>query len=120
MTQVGLDHFEVHKYQSLVRHLKLALVGMLFLTMERKSLHDTGPWLWSAKAVRELVEVVLYAESEADFVRRWRRAMEVREYYETRREAATASHSKKRLRRFEALGINVTSLSKFTLENLAL
>lgn len=118
--EVGLDHFEVHKYQSLVRHLKLALVGMLFLAMERKSFHDEGPWLWSAKAVRELVEVVLYSCSAEDFSRRWRRALEIREYYESRRKAATASHSKKRLRRFEEMGIDVNSLPRFTLENLAL
>lgn len=118
--EVGLDHFEVHKYRPVVRHLKLSLVGMLFLAMERKSLYDAGPWLWSAKAVRELVEVVLYSVTSKDFARRWKRALEVREYYETRRKAATASHSKKRLRKFEALGIDVNSLPKFTLENLAL
>ena len=118
--EVGLDHFEVHKYQPLVRHLKLALVGMLFLAMERKSLHDDGPWLWSAKAVRELVEVVLYSTSDDDFSKRWKRALEVREYYETRRKAARVSHSKKRLRTLKAMGINVNALPTFTLENLAL
>jgi SRSO17 transposase len=118
--EVGLDHFEVHKYRPLVRHLKLALVGMLFLAMERKSLRDRGPWLWSAKAVRDLVAVVLYSVTAKDFAQRWKRALEVREYYETRRKAATASHSKKRLRRFMDMGINVNSLPTFTLENIAL
>ncbi len=118
--EVGLDHFEVHKYQPLVRHLKLALAGMLFLAMERKQLHDCGPWLWSAKAVRELVAVVLYSATEEDRAQHWQRALQVREYYETRRAAATKSHSKKRLRRFTEMGINVDTLPTFTIENLAL
>jgi SRSO17 transposase len=118
--EVGLDHFEVHKYLPLVRHLKLALAGMLFLAIERKHLHDRGPWLWSAKAVRELVAAVLYSVTEGDFAKRWKRALEIREYYESRRQAATKSHSKKRLRKFDALGINVDTLPRFTLENLAL
>jgi hypothetical protein len=93
---------------------------MLFLAMERKSLHDRGLWLWSAKAVRDLVEVVPHSVTTEDFARRWKWALETREYYETRRKAAAASRGKKRLRRFMDMGINATILLTFTLENMAL
>lgn len=116
--EVGFDHFEVHKYRSLLRHLKLALAAMLFLAIERKHLHDCGPWLWSAKAVRELVAVVLYSDTVEEFSRNWKKALRIREYYESRREAAKKSHSKKRLRKFDALGIVVSALPTFTLENM--
>jgi len=118
--EVGLDHFEVHKYRSLVRHLRLALAGMLFLSMERKRLRDKGPWLWSSKAVRQLVTAVLTARSDEDFLYRWSEVLREREYYEGQRRKATISHGKKRLRRFEELGINVETLPRFNLENLAL
>lgn len=118
--EVGLDHFEVHKYRPLVRHLRLALAGMLFLAIERKRLREAGPWLWSSKAVRQLVEAVLTASGEVDYLHRWAEVIREREYYEKNRLKATISHGKKRLRQFEKLGINVEALPRFTLENIAL
>ena len=118
--EVGFDHFEVHKYRPLVRHIRLALAGMLFLAIERKRLRDDGPWLWSSKAVRQLVEVVLTSRDEVDYLYRWSKVMREREYCEKNRRKATISHGKKRLRRFEELGINVETLPKFTLEKVAL
>ncbi|MDR0362153.1 MAG: hypothetical protein LBJ46_05645 [Planctomycetota bacterium] len=118
--EVGLDHFEVHKYQPLVRHLRLALVGMLFLSMECKRLRDSGPWLWSSKAVRQLVTAVLTARNDEDFLYRCSEVLREREYYENQRRKTTISHGEKRLRRFEKLGINIETLPRFTLENLAL
>ena len=118
--EVGLDHFEVHKYRPLVRHLRLALAGMLFLAIERKRLRDDGPWLWSSKAVRQLVEAVLTARDDVDYLYRWSEVIREREYYEKNRRKATISHGKKRLRQLDALGINVESLPRFTLEKVAL
>lgn len=118
--EVGLDHFEVHKYRPLVRHLRLALAGMLFLSIERKRLRDSSPWLWSSKAVRQLVTAVLMAKDDADFLFQWSEVVREREYYEKNRRKATISHGKKRLRRFEAMGINVETLPRFTLEKVAL
>lgn len=118
--EVGLDHFEVHKYRPLVRHLRLALAGMLFLAIERKRLRDAGSWLWSLKAVRQLVTAVLLARDEADFLYQWSEVIREREYYEKNRRKATISHSKKRLRKFEEMGIDVETLQQFTLEKVAL
>jgi hypothetical protein len=43
---------------------------MLFLAMERKRLRDAGPWLWSSKLVRQLVEAVLTARNDDDVYRK--------------------------------------------------
>ncbi len=118
--EVGLDHFEVHKYRPLVRHLRLALAGMLFLSMERQRLREAGPWLWSSKAVRQLVAAVLTARNDEDFLFRWSEVIRERMYYEAQRRKATISHGKKRLRRLEELGINVELLPRFTFEKVAL
>ncbi len=118
--EVGLDHFEVHKYRPLVRHLRLALAGMLFLSIERTRLREEGPWLWSSKSVRQLVAAVLTARSDDDFLYLWSEVLREREYYEPRRQAATISHGKKRLRRLETLGINVELLPRFALKKVAL
>lgn len=118
--EVWLDHFEVHKYRPLVRHLRLALAGMLFLAIERERLRNAGPWLWSSKAVRQLVAAVLLASSVTDFLYRWSEVIREREYYEKNRQKATKSHAKKRLRQFEAIGINVEMLPRFTLQKVAL
>ena len=118
--EVGLDHFEVHKYRPLVRHLRLALAGMLFLAMERKSLRDAGPWLWSSKAVRQLTAAVLTARDDNDFLHLWSEVLREREYYEKNRQKATVSHGKKRLRQFESMGIDVDTLPRFMLGKVAL
>lgn len=117
---VGLDHFEVHKYRPLVRHLRLALAGMLFLAMERQRLRDSGPWLWSSKAVRQLVTAVLTARDDDDFFHIWSEVLRERQYYEKNRQKATISHAKKRLRRLEDMGIDVETLPRFTLGKVAL
>ena len=111
--EVGLDHFEVRNWPPMVRHLALSLVSVLFLSMERVVLAKAGPWLWSARAVRALVEVVLTADTEREFHRKWEAALKEREYYERRREAAMRSHRKKRLKELESLGLNPASLPRF-------
>jgi SRSO17 transposase len=118
--EVGLDHFEVHKYRPLVRHLRLALAGMLFLSIERTSLREETPWRWSSKSIRQLVAAVLTARSDDDFLYLWAEVLREREYYEPQRQRATISHGKKRLRRLEALGSNGESLQKFEMGKIAL
>ena len=118
--EVGLDHFEVHKYRPVVRHLRLALAGMLFLALERSRLRDAGPHLWSSKAVGQLVTAALTARNDNDLFHLWSEVLREREYYEKNRLKATISHAKKRLRRFEDMGINVETLPRFTLEKVAL
>lgn len=93
---------------------------MLFLAIERKRLRDAGPWLWSSKAVRQLVEAVLTSRDEEDYLYRWSEVIRERAYYEKSRLKATISHGKKRLRQFEALGIDIETLPRFTLGKVAL
>ena len=118
--EVGLDHFEVRHWLPLQRHLGLSLVSALFLSMERKRLADAGPWLWSSRAVRAMLEVVMRSGTEREFRRNWEAALKEREYYEKRREAATRSHRKKRLKELESLGLIPASLPRFRFMSVAL
>jgi len=111
--EVGLDHFEVRHWLPLLRHLNLSLASALFLAIERVRLAEAGPWLWSARAVRAMVEAALTADTEREFQRKWKAALDERRYYEKRREAATRSHRKKRLKELESLGLDPASLPKF-------
>jgi SRSO17 transposase len=118
--EVGLDHFEVRHWLPLARHLFLSLAAALFLSMERVRLAEAGPWLWSARAVRAMVEVVLTAGTDREFQRKWKAALDERRYYEKRREAAIRSHRKKRLKVLESLGFNPATLPRFQFTTVAL
>jgi hypothetical protein len=67
-----------------------------------------------------MLEVVMTSETEREFRRKWEIALKEREYYEKRREAATRSHRKKRLKIFESLGLDPASLPRFQFMTVAL
>jgi hypothetical protein len=110
--ELGMDHYEVRGWRCLHRHFFVTQLSQLFCARVRQKHDDPA----GAPADRLTVEQVRSATntwlSAADLppaVRRTRYQEELEKqcYYQRRNQQARASHTKTRLARFNALGIDV-------------
>lgn len=110
---VGLDHYEGRSYVGFMRHLILSAVTLFFLSKARQELGTKYPELTISQvrqATSALVESWWQPSLTADAI-----IMEAArriEYYQRRNAQARKSHTKTRMIKFEALGIDMLSVQQ--------
>lgn len=110
---LGMDHFEGRGYPGLMRHLTLSAVALLFLARMRLTLLNTYPEITVSQIQQAASSLVqswwiepLDAKSLID-------ATAYRlEYYQRRNAQARKSHTKTRIKKLLALGIDVDVIPK--------
>jgi hypothetical protein len=109
--EVGLDHFEVRRYRSLMRHPVLSMVSFPFLVQETQRLQKNP--LGTICPVRAAVELQLDPHvSRRERLRRLDELARKIDYWQRHAEQAVRVHTKRRYRRLRALGIYVSKLPK--------
>jgi hypothetical protein len=113
--ELGLDHYEVRGWRCVHRHFYVTQLSHLFCAQVRQE-YDNSPGVHldriSVEQVRSAMNVWLDA---ADLPRSTRRQrfqdeLEKQRYYQRRNKQARASHTKTRIERLAALGIDITAI----------
>lgn len=110
--ELGLDHYQVRGWQCVHRHFYITQLSHLFCARVRKE-YDESPEPTldriSVEQVRSAVNVWLETADLPAAIRRRRFQEELKkqEYYQRRNRQARESHTKTRLARLAALGIDV-------------
>ena len=110
--ELGLDHFEVRKYLSVLRHLRITQVSHLFLSRQTQRLREkkSGGGHLPRETGDQRASDALTLHDEEDRTQRLTRiAAEIRED-QRKNAAARASHAKKRRRELEAIRLPVETL----------
>jgi len=113
--ELGLDHYEVRGWRCVHRHFYVTQLSHLFCARVRQKYDEaSGTSLdrLSVEQVRSAVNVWLEAADLPAAVRRKRFQAELdkQRYYQHRNRQARTSHTKTRVRRLVAAGIDVTSI----------
>jgi SRSO17 transposase len=121
--ELGLDHYEVRGWRCVHRHFYVTQLSHLFCAWVRQELDDSpaNPIdRISVEQVRSAMNVWLDAADFPPAVRRKRFEEELakQQYYQHRNRQARTSHTKTRVKRLTALGIDVTRI-KSCLRNRA-
>ena len=110
--ELGMDHYEVRGWRCLHRHFFVTQLSQLFCARMRQKYDDpTGEPLdrLTVEQVRGATNTWLSAADLPPAIRRSRYQQELEKqcYYQRRNQQARTSHTKTRLARFNALGIDV-------------
>jgi len=110
---VGLDHFEGRGYPGLLRHLILSAVSLLFLARARQKRLDTYPEL-TVSQVRQATTAIVQSWwlSPADGERLISSTAYRIQYYQRRNAQARKSHTKTRIGKLTAMGIEMKTINK--------
>ena len=113
--ELGLDHYEVRGWRCVHRHFYVTQLSHLFCARVRQEYDDApGEQLdrISVEQVRSAMNVWLDAADLPPSFRRQRFEQELdkQQYYQRRNRQARASHTKTRLKRLNALGIDVNKI----------
>lgn len=115
---IGMDHFEGRGYPGLIRHLILSNVSLLFLARMRQRLKESFPEVTVSQlreAMSSLVQSWWLNRSGADAL--IDATASRLEYYQRRNAQARKSHTKTRVRKLEAMGIDMTHIAKCSWES---
>lgn len=107
---VGLDHFEGRGYPGLMRHHILSAVSLLFLARERESLIGEYPEL-TVSQVRQATSAMIqswWLPPKAAQTLIDNTAYKI-QYHQKRNRQARLSHTKTRINKLEAMGIDLTT-----------
>jgi SRSO17 transposase len=122
--ELGLDHYEVRGWRCGHRHFYLTQLSHLFCARVRQKYDDSPgdrPDRITVEQVRSAMNVWLDAADLSASARRQRFADELdkQQYYQRRSRQARVSHTKTRLQRLAALGINITQIKSCRLNTEA-
>ncbi len=113
--ELGLDHYEVRGWRCVHRHFYVTQLSHLFCARVRQeydnSSGDQADWI-SVEQVRSAMNVWLDAADLPPSVRRQRfeEELQKQQYYQRRNRFARTSHTKTRITRLTALGIDITRI----------
>jgi hypothetical protein len=110
--ELGMDHYEVRGWRCLHRHFFVTQLSQLFCARVRQKYDDTAGKLADRLTVEQVRGATNTWLSAADLPRAARRTRYEEElakqrYYQRRNRQSRTSHTKTRLARFNALGIDV-------------
>lgn len=106
--ETGMDHYEGRTYRGWRRHLVLTGVSVLFLSEQRSRIRRDGHTELTVEQVKRAAEVQLDPERpRAEVRRQLQRALETILYHQRRNAVARNSHTKTRLKRLAAAGIDL-------------
>jgi len=113
--ELGLDHYEVRGWRCVHRHFYVTQLSHLFCARVRQQYDDLpGEHLdrISVEQVRSAVNVHLDSANLPPSVRRERfeEELQKQQYYQRRNRQARASHTKTRLARLAAIGIDIDKI----------
>jgi SRSO17 transposase len=113
--ELGLDHYEVRGWRCVHRHFYITQLSHLFCARVRQEYDDSpGNQLdrITIEQVRSAMDVWLDAADLSPSSRRERFQKELgkQKYYQRRNKQARKSHTKTRIRKLDALGINVDDI----------
>jgi hypothetical protein len=122
--ELGLDHYEVRGWRCVHRHFYLTQLSHLFCARVRQEYDDSPgdrPDRITVEQVRSATNAWLDAADLPPSARRQRFAdeLEKQQYYQRRSRQARVSHTKTRLQRLAALGINITQIKSCRLNTEA-
>lgn len=121
--ELGLDHYEVRGWRCVLRHFYVTQLSHLFCARMRQEYDAPSAEKVdriTVEQVRSAMDVWLNTADLSPAARRQRFEAEIQkqQYYQRRNKQARKSHTKTRLARYKALGIDVTQL-KSCLPNTA-
>ena len=110
--ELGMDHYEVRGWRCLHRHFFVTQLSQLFCARVRQKYDDTAGELADRLTVEQVRGATNTWLSAADLPRaarriRYEEELRKQRYYQRRNRQARTSHTKTRLARFNALGIDV-------------
>ena len=113
--ELGLDHYEVRGWRCVHRHFYVTQLSHLFCARVRQQYDDgsgEGSDRLTVEQVRSATNVWLEAADLPATARRERfeSELEKQQYHQRRNKQARTSHTKTRIRRFSAMGINVNRI----------
>ena len=121
--ELGLDHYEVRGWRCVHRHFYITQLSQLFCARVRQEFDQTpgdGVDRISVEQVRSAMDVWFEVADLPPAIRRTRFKHELakQQYYQHRNRQARTSHTKTKVKRLAALGIDVTRI-KSCLSNRA-
>lgn len=114
--ELGLDHFEVRGWRCVHRHLYLTQLSLLFCARVRQEYAATTSTQdesqLTVEQVRDAMDAWLQVADLPPALReaRWKKELTKMHYHQRRNKQAEKSHTKTRLQRLDALGIQVDQL----------
>lgn len=119
--ELGLDHYEVRGWRCVHRHFYVTQLSHLFCARVRQE-YDESPGdqidRISVEQVRSAMDVWLDVADLPPSARRKRfeKERDKQQYYQSRNRQARESHTKTRIKRLAALGIDVTRIKSCVLD----
>ena len=113
--ELGLDHYQARGWRCVHRHFYLTQLGHLFCARMRQEYDDPQGEpsdRLTVEQVRSAVNTWLQAADLKPAARqaRYEQELEKQHYYQRRNEQARKSHTKTRIARLDALGVNVDGI----------
>ena len=110
-SELGLSHFEVRKYDGVLRHLRITQVSHLFLARQTQRLAEKKPEVTICQ-MKDAANALIDSLSLSKEDQKQRLAKAARILRETQRRNALAreSHAKTQRKRFRKLGINLKTM----------
>lgn len=120
--ELGMDHYQVRGWRCLHRHFYLTQASHLFCARVRQEYDDPGgvhPDRLTVEQVRSAMNTWLSAAGLKPAARRERYEKELKDqqYHQRRNKQARKSHTKTRIARLNALGIDVTKINSCITES---
>jgi len=109
--ELGMDHYEVRGWRCVYRHFYVTGLSQLFCARVRQEYAAAGE-PWTLEQVRRATSLWLEVAdwSGSSRQQRYQRELDKIAYYQRRNEQARQSHTKTRLKRLNALGLDVEAL----------
>lgn len=114
--ELGMDHFECRNWQCIHRHLYVTILSHLFCARVRQKLTTTedviSGELLTTEQVRRAMNAFLKASTLPPRIREtiYEQEHARQQYYQNRNAQAAKAHRKKRLAKFQAMGIKTDSI----------
>lgn len=113
--ELGLDHYEVRGWRCLHRHFYVTQLSQLFCARVRQEYDDLSGEDVDRITVEQLRSAVNVWLDSADLPsairhRRYQHEIEKQKYYQRRNTQARLSHTKTRIQKLAAMGINVDTI----------
>lgn len=110
---VGMDHYEGRRYPGLLRHLIISAVSLLFLARVRQNLLESYPELTVSQVYQATSAIVQsWWLTPTDAERLINSTANRIQYYQRRNAQARRSHTRTRIAKLAAAGINVAAMTQ--------